>query len=45
LREDFLVEVPVTSFAGRPWLRFSVQGYNTREDIARLVEAVGELLG
>ncbi|MFN2370414.1 MAG: aminotransferase class V-fold PLP-dependent enzyme [Candidatus Krumholzibacteriia bacterium] len=45
LREKFAVEVPVTTFAGRPWLRFSVQGYNTREDIARLVEAVGEALG
>jgi isopenicillin-N epimerase len=45
LREEFLVEVPVTSFAGRPWLRFSVQGYNTREDIGRLVEAVREIVG
>ena len=45
LREDHAVEVPVTSFAGRPWLRFSVQGYNTAEDVARLVEAVRSILG
>lgn len=43
LREEYRVEVPVTTFAGRPWLRFSVQGYNTREDIGRLVEAVREM--
>ncbi|MFO7609091.1 MAG: aminotransferase class V-fold PLP-dependent enzyme [Candidatus Krumholzibacteriia bacterium] len=45
LREEFKVEVPVTSFAGRPWLRFSVQGYNSRGDLGRLVEAVGRALG
>ncbi len=45
LREEFAVEVPVPVFAGRPWLRFSVQGYNTDADIDRLVAAVRAILG
>ena len=45
LREDYLVEAPVTEFAGRHWLRVSIQGYNTREDVSRLVTAVRELIG
>jgi isopenicillin-N epimerase len=40
LREVHAVEVPVTEFAGRSWLRVAVQGYNTRDDIDRLVAAV-----
>ncbi len=45
LREEHAVEVPTTVFAGRPWLRFSVQGYNTPQDVARLVEAVRAVVG
>jgi isopenicillin-N epimerase len=44
LREEHRIEVPVTAFAGRPWLRFSVQAYNDRDDIGRLVEAIRALL-
>ncbi len=44
LRHRHNVEAPVTVFAHRPWLRFSVQGYNTGEDIARLVGAVAKEL-
>jgi len=44
LREEFAVEVPVSRFAGRPWLRFSVQGYNTDADIDRLVAALRAVL-
>lgn len=40
LREKHAVEVPVTWFADRPWLRVSIQGYNTAEDVERLVGAV-----
>jgi len=45
LREDFLVEIPVTEFAGRHWLRVSIQGYNNQQDVSRLVTAVGQLIG
>ncbi len=45
LRRDHGVEAPVTTFGGRSWLRVSVQGYNTRQDIDRLVAAVAALLG
>jgi len=40
LREKHDVEIPVTWFAGQPWLRVSIQGYNTAGDVERLVEAV-----
>jgi isopenicillin-N epimerase len=40
LRGEHGVEVPVTTCAGRTWLRFSIQGYNTQVDLDRLVEAV-----
>ncbi len=45
LRKDFAVEIPVTEFAGRSWLRVSIQGYNNRQDVTRLVTALKELIG
>lgn len=39
LYDDDKIEIPVTSHAGRVFVRLSVQGYNTRDDIARLVDA------
>ena len=45
LREAFQIEIPVTEFAGRPWLRVSLQGYNTGRDVSRLVTALAELTG
>ena len=45
LRRDHLVEVPVTRFAGRDWLRISIHGYNTTEDVDRLVTALRTELG
>jgi isopenicillin-N epimerase len=44
LRNRHNVEVPVTEFAGRYWLRFSIQGYNDRTDADRLVSALAEEL-
>ena len=44
LRREHGVEVPVTTCAGRTWLRFSIQGYNTAADVERLVTAVAALL-
>lgn len=39
LFEESGIEIPVTTHAGRTFVRLSVQGYNTEADIARLLEA------
>jgi len=44
LYDDYRIEIPVTRWGDVPCLRVSVQGYNTRSDIDRLIAAVGELL-
>jgi isopenicillin-N epimerase len=45
LRQDHNIEIPVTEFAGRHWLRVSIQGYNNREDVSRLVTVMTDLIG
>jgi isopenicillin-N epimerase len=40
LYDEFRVEVPVAEWNGRKLIRVSVQGYNTQEDIDRLLAAV-----
>lgn len=45
LREVHNIEIPITEFGGRPWLRVSIQGYNDRADVSRLVTAMKALLG
>lgn len=40
LRERHRIEVPVTVHAGRPWLRVSLQAYNSLADIELLVAAL-----
>jgi isopenicillin-N epimerase len=44
LYSDFHIEVPVIEWNGNKFLRISVQGYNTPEDLEALVEAVKTLL-
>jgi isopenicillin-N epimerase len=44
LYDEFRVELPVTRWGESPALRVSVQGYNTRADIERLLNAVTALL-
>lgn len=39
LFEESAIEVPVTSHAGRVFVRVSVQGYNDEGDLARLLDA------
>ena len=39
LYDENRIEIPVTTHAGRVFVRLSVQGYNTRDDIARLIDA------
>jgi isopenicillin-N epimerase len=45
LYEMYNVEIPLTQHLGQPFLRISVQGYNSKADMESLVGAVGELLG
>jgi isopenicillin-N epimerase len=40
LYDEHRVEIPVNQWGAAPMLRISVQGYNTREDIERLLHAV-----
>jgi isopenicillin-N epimerase len=44
LYEEFKIEVPLTEWQDRQFVRISVQGYNTQEDIDALVEALAILL-
>jgi isopenicillin-N epimerase len=44
LYDEYRVEIPETRWGETPCLRISVQGYNTRQDIERLVAAVEKLL-
>jgi len=44
LWDDFRIEIPLTRWRDRPGIRVSVQGYNTRADIERLLEALAKLL-
>ena len=44
LFNHYRIEVPVTSHSGQVFVRLSVQGYNTDEDISRLVQALEHLL-
>ncbi|HUN93805.1 MAG TPA: aminotransferase class V-fold PLP-dependent enzyme [Burkholderiaceae bacterium] len=39
LLDESRIEIPVTTHAGRVFVRLSVQGYNTAEDIERLLAA------
>ena len=43
-RSLFRIEIPLILWNGRKLIRVSVQGYNTRRDVEKLVEALGELL-
>ncbi len=44
LYNDYRIEVPVLTWGDRQYVRVSLQGYNTREDGQRLLEALRELL-
>jgi isopenicillin-N epimerase len=44
LWDEFGVEVPIVNWGGRLFVRVSIQAYNRREDIDRLVEALARLL-
>jgi len=44
LYDEFAVEIPITMWNGQPFVRISVQGYNTQADVDTLVEALARLL-
>jgi isopenicillin-N epimerase len=44
LYDEFKIEIPVTLWRDRRFVRISVQGYNTRADTDRLVGALDEIL-
>ncbi len=44
LYDDYRIEVPVLTWQDNQYVRASLQGYNTREDGQRLLEALRELL-
>lgn len=44
LYDEFRVEVPITAWRDQFFVRVSIQGYNTREDVDALVNGLKELL-
>jgi isopenicillin-N epimerase len=42
--DEYKVEVPLTRWNNREFLRISIQAYNSAEDVDRLVEALGRLI-
>jgi isopenicillin-N epimerase len=44
LYDEYKIEIPLTEWRGRQFVRISVQGYNTQEDIDALVRALEILL-
>lgn len=44
LYDEHRVEIPTIDWQGQPFVRLSVQGYNSAEDIDRLLDALSRLL-
>ena len=44
LYDEYRIEVPVHTFGGRQYVRVSIQGYNTREDGQKLLNALKEII-
>ncbi len=45
LYDEYRIEVPLILWNGYKLIRVSVQGYNTRRDVDKLVQALGQLMG
>lgn len=44
LYDEYKVEVPITTWNGQHYVRVSIQGYNTRADVDKLMDALKALL-
>jgi len=44
LYDEYQIEIPVTLYDDRPFIRFSFQGYNGRDDLEALIAALEQLL-
>lgn len=44
LYDEYRIEVPLVEWNGRHFIRVSVQGYNTQEDLDTLLTALEKLL-
>jgi isopenicillin-N epimerase len=44
LYDEYRIELPMTGPANQPYIRFSFQGYNTRDDLKALLTALESLL-
>jgi len=44
LYDDYRIEIPVVNWQDRPFLRISVQGYNSADDVDALISALKTLL-
>ncbi len=42
--DEYRVEVPITTWNGKPFVRVSIQGYNNKEDVDALIQALDTLL-
>ena len=43
LSENYKIEVPITSWNNKNLIRISIQAYNTKEDIHKLIDALHEI--
>jgi isopenicillin-N epimerase len=44
LYDEFGVEAPLVEWQGKPFIRVSIQAYNTQEDVERLLAALPRVL-
>jgi len=44
LYDEYHIEVPIVVWHNQPFVRVSIQAYNSREDVERLVEDLQKLL-
>ena len=44
LHDEYHIEIPVVNWNGRQFIRLSIQGYNTQQDVDQLGKALAALL-